>query len=70
VLKVIPTATVLIRVGKNTIERRKSLVFTCGELKNDASKKPSTTFEPDVTTAYTSVFLKLVLSEISEKKSI
>ena len=64
--KVIPTATILRIVGKNTIERRNP-VNRIPIVRTSPSAKPRTTFDRAVTVAKNSVFRNPTLSEDSWK---
>ena len=68
-LKIIPTATVLIRLGKKMMDRTRFFVRIL-EVRMTANKSPMTTFSTHVAAAYINVFLIPILREYSEKKSM
>ena len=64
-----PTATVLIKFGKNTTDLTKVFVRIL-EVKITANSKPITTLNPHVNMAYIKVFDIPIRREYSEKKLI
>jgi hypothetical protein len=65
---VIPTATALMSTGKKMIDRSAERRWIL-DVRSVASKRPRMTFEPLVTTAYTNVLRRPLVSESSCRNS-